>query len=650
MQQTYDRNTIESYTPEHVPVYITGNGLGGYVSQSIWGTHLRKHQGLFVAAMEPPADRHVLLWDIHFAVDSVSWTTDPAEHGRAQAPTHLRSFIFDGTPHFHYASDGLIVDQRVVPAHETDETHIRYTIHNRTDEPKTLSFTPLFANRAAGDVNDADFTPDVDRPDHGSWLIRSGKVVFRLAVTDVVLEETAKETIGPLNYAYDRAMGDPRDDYVCAALRGKTTVAPGEIREVTFHASLDVPFRHSFTQAINIRKRRMDALLESVPDASPFIRELVMATDPFIVRRASTGRKTIVAGYPWFTDWGRDAMIAFEGLLLKTGRHQDARSVLFGFAEHERHGLIPNMFPEHGGEPLYNTVDASLWFIVAVDAYERHTHDRETLGVLLPTVTSIIRHYEHGTDHGIRMDDDHLIAAGDEDTQLTWMDVRFDGHSVTPRHGKAVEINALWYNALRMAARLAKICKRPAKHEQMLATRVRQSFRKKFWNEQKTCLYDTIDPINDDIRPNMLYAVGLPYSPLKKPGMRRIVDVARDHLEGVRGMLSLSRHDPAFKETYAGSLETRDLAYHMGTAWGFLIGIYVDACHKAYGKKARRMLRPLLKRIRDHVHEDCINGYAEVFDGKDGWIGKGCFTQAWSVAEILRVFIRYDGGGSDAAG
>ena len=642
MRLSYDRSTLMSYTGENVPVYLLGNGLGGFSSQSIWGMHLRKHQGLLVGALNPPADRHVLLWDIQFFVGGEPWIHFPKKEDMPKAPNNLKHFVFDGTAHFLFEKNGFVIDQRIVMPYREHEVHVRYTIQNTTQSTQTVSFHPLIALRPAGGVNEKNKSIQISENDDGSWNIRNESCFFRFNSDGISLKRNERNDVGPFLYLYDEAMGDERDDYVISGLKATVDIPADTIREITFHATMAEQPRYSFAEAININKRRMNNLIEPFRDKDSFFRELVMAGDPFVVLRQSTNHMSIVAGYPWFADWGRDAMIAFEGLLLKTRRYSDASSVLRGFAKHEKNGLIPNMFPEHGEPPLYNTVDASLWFIMALYAYHKHTDDIDTLEALFPTVDDIISHYESGTDHHIKMDDDGLITAGDEHTQLTWMDVRFDNHSVTPRHGKAVEINAYWYNALSMSAKMAKIVGRPREHYLNLAEKAKESFLKTFWNEEKQCLYDTAEPYDDHIRPNMLYAAGLPFTPIHKKYMQKIVDVARDHLVGMKGVLSLSRCDGEFKETYGGSLKNRDLAYHMGTAWGYLIGIYIDACFQAYGKKGLAMAKPLMERIKHGFREGCINGYGEVFDGKDGWSSKGCFTQAWSVAEILRVYDQYD--------
>jgi predicted glycogen debranching enzyme len=398
----------------------------------------------------------------------------------------------------------------------------------------------------------------------------------------------------------------------------------------------------SATSIIEQYTSRLQTLVTQAGFKTELLNNLVVASDQFVVKRNSTDALTILAGLPWFTDWGRDTMIAFEGLLLVTKRFEEAKEVLLSFAKYEKNGLIPNMFPDEGSLPLYNTVDASLWYIHAIYQYYVYTKDITFVQTrLFPVMKSIMVHYQQGTDFNIGMDSDFLIHAGSGLDQVTWMDVRINGEVITPRHGKPVEINALWYNALMI---MDFFVKDNADFEYLLlAKKVKKSFLRKFWNIQKHCLFDVVDELDDSIRPNQLFAISLPFSMITKTKARKILKVIEEELVDVYGIRSLSKRDPRFIPKYQGDIVSRDHAYHMGTAWGFLMGTYLESIHKAYphSKKEINKMIEKIKQIESHLFDGCINGYAEVFDGIDGFESKGCYTQAWSVAEYLRVASKF---------
>jgi predicted glycogen debranching enzyme len=384
--------------------------------------------------------------------------------------------------------------------------------------------------------------------------------------------------------------------------------------------------------------------------------ELVVAADQFIVtpvgrvedtaraRAAGEEVRTVIAGYHWFTDWGRDTMISLEGLTLTTGRHAEARWILGTFAHYVRDGLIPNMFPEGENTGLYHTADATLWFFHAVDRYVSVTGDTATLRALLPTLVDIADHHLRGTHFGIGVDrEDGLLRQGAEGYQLTWMDAKCDGWVVTPRRGKAVEINALWYNALRLVEGwLATEGSRRTNEFARHAATVRSSFNRRFWYEEGGYLYDVVDgPDGDDpaCRPNQVFAVALPHPVLEDVRWPAVVDAARRQLLTPVGMRSLAPGHPEYKPRYFGDLPTRDAAYHQGTVWGWLIGPFIDAWLKVYPEDlagARRLLDGFVA----HLGEACIGSISEIFDAEEPFTARGCAAQAWSVAEVLRCWVK----------
>jgi predicted glycogen debranching enzyme len=386
-------------------------------------------------------------------------------------------------------------------------------------------------------------------------------------------------------------------------------------------------------------KRAQPALARRAPD---WIRQLVVAADAFIVERATPADprgRSVIAGYPWFSDWGRDTMIALPGLAITTGRPEVARSVLSTFARFVDQGMLPNYFPDHGEVPEYNTVDAALWFFQAVRAYHDATGDTAFLAEIYPVLEDIGAWYERGTRHGIRVDrQDGLVRAGKPGVQLTWMDARVDDWVVTPRQGKPVEINALWYSALMTMARFAKLLGRPGEGCEAQAARVAESFQR-YWNPDTGCLFDVLDgPHGHDpaIRPNQLFALSLPDSPLPAAERRRVLEVCGRHLLTSHGLRSLSPEDPAYHGVYSGDRRARDGAYHRGTVWGWLLPHYALAHARVHGDPAgaSRLLEPLAALMG----EMCAGTLPEIADGDAPYRPRGCFAQAWTVAETLRVW------------
>ena len=383
--------------------------------------------------------------------------------------------------------------------------------------------------------------------------------------------------------------------------------------------------------------------------------ELVLAADAFIVRpvqdeepdaTSPSVERTVIAGYPWFTDWGRDTMISLEGLALLTGRRMDAAHILQRFAHHAKDGLIPNLFPEGKSEGLYNTADATLWFFHVLDRYVATTGDRELLRQLLPTMLDIVRHHVEGTSFGIRVDPtDDLLTQGAAGCQLTWMDAKVGDWVVTPRRGKAVEINALWFNALKMLAQWLEVEGRTEEAARLVAhaTRTQASFNRRFWFEGGGYLYDVVDgPDGQDdpsLRPNQIFAVALPH-PILEPGRwESVVNAVRASLLTPVGLRSLGPQEGCYQARYDGDLRARDAAYHQGTVWGWLTGPFVDAwlrVHPTDVDGARR----LVEQVIPHLGEACIGSISEIFDAEAPFSPRGCVAQAWSVAEVLRTWVR----------
>ena len=374
---------------------------------------------------------------------------------------------------------------------------------------------------------------------------------------------------------------------------------------------------------------------------------LLIAADSFVARRGKDNL-TVLAGYPWFADWGRDTMIALPGLTLTSGRFDVARKILVTFAQYCDKGMIPNAFPDKGETPTYNTVDASLWFVVAAWKYWKASGDDTGARELLPSLADVIKYYKEGTRYDIRADGDGLITAGTAGTQLTWMDVKVDGYVPTPRHGKPVEINALWLNALLMLAEMEeKLLEdiHSAVILRKLADQVAGNFVKAFWNRDGGYLYDVIqgDVRDASVRPNQIFAVSLPYSPLDKAQQRSVLDVVTEQLLTPYGLRSLSPRDQRYCPKYTGNRWQRDCAYHQGTVWAWLIGPYCDAYAKVngMGKTQRKEIARIIQPLLNHMDQAGLGSVAEIFDGNAPHRPVGCFAQAWSVSELLRAYDTY---------
>ncbi len=483
-------------------------------------------------------------------------------------------------------------------------------------------------------------------------------------------------------YAYDACDGRESTGRTCVLCEIAKTVPAHDsaVLEILYNTECEFPAsaEQVMTEASEYRRRLRETAAGAgkAPDGgvdktrrrtglrSEAALHLAVAADQFISERESTGGKTILAGYPFFEDWGRDTMIALEGCCMSTGQLETAGSILRTFAAYCRKGLMPNLFPEGSLLPRYNTADAALLFINSVYAYVNRTGDLGFVREMWPVMTQIIEAYRDGTDYGIRMDEDGLIRAGLEHDQVTWMDVCVDGHLPTPRHGKPVEINAYWYNALKVMEKLGGAAEGESGTETgaetpgagpsaggpadfgrrcgLLAERTKESFRSQFWMEDRGCLRDVISGTKADeqFRCNQIWAVSMPFSMMDREQERRIVDAVYEKLYTPYGLRTLDADDAEFHGTYGGELRARDLAYHQGTVWVFPMGAYYLAYLKTrdYAPEAVRTVRRQLEVLESAMREGCIGQLPEIYDGENPTFSRGCFAQAWSVGEILRVY------------
>ncbi len=627
--------------------WLLTNGLGGFASSTIIGLNTRRYHGLLVAALEPPLDRRLLVakLDEDLYVDgvrSVLGTNQVHDGCCAQSGYRLlQNFQREPFPVYTYQIEDLFVVKTVFMVYGHNTTVIHYRIVNENRRHTVLRLHPLINCRGFHDTIFKNGWPF----DQDAGGRRVEIEPFPGAPRIYLASDRGSYTREPdwylgMFYQMERRRGLPcHEDHFRPGYFTWQGDASGEITLVVSGEPIP-PVSYERLEAEAMGRR--SGLLSAAGWLDPFARQLVLAADDFLVHRSSTGKRTIIAGYPWFNDWGRDAMIALPGLTLCTGRSEEAKEILAAFAACARDGLIPNMFCDAGEEALYNTVDASLWFFYAVQKLLQYTSGYDFIRQQFPIMLRIIDCYRQGTRFGIRMADDGLVEAGAPGLQLTWMDAKAGDWVVTPRAGKAVEVNALWYNALMFMAELSAVFEERDLYSQ-LASRVRASFRAAFWNESEQCLYDVIAGESRDasIRPNQIFAVSLPYSPLSGAQARAVVRKVWQLLYTPYGLRSLSPTDPEFKGRYLGNQWERDAAYHQGTVWSWLSGHFISAYlrvnHRSQAslQTARQMLQP----FKDHLREHGVGTVSEIFDGSYPFTPRGCYAQAWGVAEVLRCWV-----------
>lgn len=596
--------------------WLLTNGLGGYMSTTVAFSATRGDHGILTAAISAPTVRFNLVQrlseELSVGEERTFLSTQTFAGGAPpeEGWKNLSSFVWDGVPTWLYHVDGVQVRRQCAMAYGENTSAVVYEVENRSEFPCTLRVRPV-------------------RLSHNAPLYLS---------TDGLQEETGPVEETP---AYPDDEKDGRRAFAEAAscCRVIWTVAPGtkERLELVFS---DAPTERSGWDILARAQERQRAL--DTGFRTPEARQLAQSADSFITRRDSTGGMTIVAGYPFFGDWGRDTMIALPGCLLSTGRFEEAKSVLRTFLAYERDGLVPNLFPEGGAEPRYNTADAALLLINCVWLYFKKTEDENFVREAFPVLERIISAYGRGTRHAIRMDTDGLISAGEGLDQVTWMDVCVDGHLPTPRHGKPVELSAYWYNALRIMESLSPLAGADGAPYAALAEQTKSSFSQKFWLEEEGYLKDVLSGTAADkqLRCNQIWAVSMPFTMLPPERERRVVDAVYRELYTPCGLRTLAPGDREFHLVYAGEQRERDLAYHQGTVWPFPLGAYYLAYLKTRNNspEAARTVREQLAPMEAMLREGCVGQLPEVYDGGVPGASEGCFAQAWSVGELLRVY------------
>jgi predicted glycogen debranching enzyme len=646
-------------TPEARREWLVTNGLGGFASATVSGEITRRYHGFLIAALPAPQGRIVMLNDLDVAVGR----SDGSLASLRDSGRFVDFTLTMGLPSWRYEIDGMTIEKSVVMPARHNITYIGFRLIGGARAVRLFLRPAVNFRRIEAAVSEplaSGYALTADGQ-HYEIAAGSGLPVLRLMMSGC--DGTSFTADGGSRHECDFVTEEQRGydargslwspGYFTVELRPDciaTLIAATEPWHTVEALHPDAARRFETE-----RRRRLVAM---APPAARegLAAELVLATDSFIitpvgrvadiVRAHAEGdeMRTVIAGYHWFTDWGRDAMISLEGLTLATGRVAEGKWILRAFAHYVREGLIPNMFPEGDREGLYHTADATLWFFHALARYVEYTGDRATLTLILPKLQEIVRRHLEGTRFGIKADPrDGLLSQGAEGYQLTWMDAKVGDWVVTPRRGKAVEINALWYNALSLLTQWLRDARHPEADEIAgHAELARQSFNRRFWNERRGRLYDVVDGENGDdasFRPNQIFAVSLPHPVLDRQHWRQVVDAVEQKLLTPFGLRSLAPDEPDFKPRYFGDLRARDAAYHQGTVWAWLIGPFIDAWLKVHPDK-REKARGLLAGFEIVVAEAGIGSISEIFDAEPPFTPRGCIAQAWSVAEVLRCLLK----------
>ena len=634
--------------------WLVTNGLGGYACGSVSGANTRRYHGFLMASLKAPVDRTLLVAKLDINVEYLgkSYALSANEFaGGTVDPrgfVHLESFtVIDGVPIWRYAVADALLEQKIFMAPEANTSYLRLEVL-RAGAPLHIELKPLVTYRDYhSQGRGARPFKAIAAQDSCTVHAFDGAQPYRLAIN------AGRYTATDIWYwnflhreEFERGLDALEDLWGPGIFSAELTVGSPVFFTATAEESAPPP-GDEVLAAIVDRSRRLIAALPTT--APPWVQTLATASNQFIVRRGekSGASASVIAGYPWFTDWGRDTMIALPGLTTVLGRFDIGAAILRTYAGFVDRGMLPNRFADAGEGLEYNTADATLWMFQALNEHLEAKRDPDLLRDLFPTLAAIVHAHVEGTRYGIQVDPaDGLLRAGEPGIQLTWMDAKHGDQVFTPRIGKPVEINALWLNALEVGARLAGRVRNTAEKRfcQDLLKRAGAGF-SRFWNEDAACLYDVIDVDGGSahdarIRPNQIFVVSLPYCVLPQERMRAVVDTCARELLTSHGLRSLSAADPAYQGHYTGNSWQRDAAYHQGTVWSWLLGPFARAHYRVYDDAA--LAQSFLAPIAQHLTAACFGSISEIFDGDAPHIARGCFAQAWSVAEILRSWVYLD--------
>lgn len=651
MQLKKDKAVLQNFKDATQYEWLETNGLGGWSSSSIIGAHTRRYHGLFVAATNPPAERTVLLSKLDETIVVGGNRTELGcnlYNGDVISPNGhhcLESFTKELFPQWVYKADGIQLKKTIAMIHGENTVVVIYDVL-KAPSSFTLELLPLMAGRFyhslqhAGEQMhwDANFNNGIfhNQPD--------GNLNVYINVPGSTYQHSPR-WFNNFKYKVEEYRGlDCTEDLFNHGLLS------AEVKEgdaIGIIISTENPEGRDAQELFQREEKRKKDLLKGQP-VDETVQQLVLAADQFIVKRGEA-LKTIIAGYHWFTDWGRDTMISLPGLTLSTGRFEDAKKIIAAFAKSVSLGMLPNRFKDNNEPPEYNNVDGTLWYFIAIKKYLEATGDKNfVLKEILPVLKDIIDWHYKGTRFNIHATEDGLLYSGEVGQQLTWMDARIGDWVVTPRMGKPVEIQALWYNALCIYSELLKLNKenKTAKEFFVKAEQTKQSFNQLFWFENGKYLYDVIDEsgkADSSLRPNQLFAISLPFALIddgKK--VKAILKAVEENLYTPVGLRTLPANDERYIKTYGGDQWHRDSSYHQGTVWSWLLGAYVDAIMKVKSTKASEQAKKVITAFTYHLNEGCIGSVSEIFDADAPHHPRGCIAQAWGVAEVLRVIKEYE--------
>jgi len=635
--------------------WLVTNGIGGFASGTIAGLATRRYHGFLVAALKPPLGRTLLVAKLEesaaydgaeYLLSSDRWadgTISPQGH------IHIERFRLEGTtPVWTFAFADARIEKRIWMQTGANTTFVRYSLIS-SSSPLDFHLKALVNYRDYhATTHGGDWHMRLEQVEHGVRVVAFEGAAPFYFLSASASEEPAHVWYSNFDLSAERERGlEDREDHLHAATF-HALLHEGESVTIVCttdpSAELDSPgaYETHLSRQYDLLHRWSTARPELARIAPPWVRQLVLAADQFIVKRPIQDEPdacSVIAGYHWFGDWGRDTMVALPGLTLATGRPQLARSVLRTFARFVDRGMLPNVFPDRGSKPEYNTVDAVLWYFEALRQYFEATDDKELLRELFPVLAEIIEWHQRGTRFDIRVDpNDGLLHAGQAGVQLTWMDAKIGDWVVTPRAGKPIEVNALWLNALVTMTRFGRILGRPTATYEFLTKCVRTGFGR-FWNESANYCFDVIDgsePCDSSLRPNQILAVSLPESPLTTEQQRAVVDACARHLLTSHGLRSLAPGYANYQGRYAGGPRERDAAYHQGTVWGWLLGPFVLAHLRVYNDPVRAA--SFLEPFANHMRCYGLGTAGEIFDGDAPFAPRGCIAQAWTVGELLRAW------------
>jgi predicted glycogen debranching enzyme len=639
--------------------WLVTNGLGGYAAGTLSGELTRSYHGWLVAALKPPLQRTLLLAKMDETLlmggKSIAIHTNRWKN-RSSTPSsgvELSGFYLEGTsPVWRYTVGDVLLEKRIWMEPGQNTTYIKYKLIQST-QPLTIACDVLVNDRSHHQVTRAAQVVFTIRQDESGLQISSGSDHCLHLTGNFDRWQPVQKWVCDYYLEIEAERGQPDLDNHYLAMRIEKELGQGDSFTIT--ASSESHFDKDQTRAYDRCQKHEKSLIKlaglpwSFPNLSELevsrlnqqLNQLVLAADQFIVLRPTpedSQGKTVIAGYPWFSDWGRDTMISLHGLTLATGRTEIAQKILLTFAQFVDQGMLPNRFPAADAKPEYNTVDATLWYFQAIYAYFKKSGDLRQLNRLYPILVDIIRWHQRGTRYQIIVDpQDGLLSAGETGVQLTWMDAKVGDWVVTPRIGKPVEINALWYNALCIMQEFAGLLESADQQVFYEIASLAKASSQKFWNAEKGYCYDVIDGPNgldESLRPNQLLAISLPFSPLDHEQARQILEICTQKLLTPFGLRSLAEDDLSYTGVYTGDRQQRDSAYHQGTVWGWMIGPYVTAILRYYQDPTEAV--KLLAGLSGQLSSHCVGTLSEIFDGDPPYTPRGCYAQAWTVAEVLR--------------